>query len=183
MENIYLTKRYFKKPGYAIAILLSVAFLTLVINWTFSFEKNWRIVSKYGGILGYIYVVLRGGIIPELATLVVILFLIDLVHTLLKIDTIQPSWSAILRYELIFLPVMLLAFFIFNPITQSIRYVLINFPVYNFSTYWTDYVIGTYSVKLYSIYIIPVLLIGYIAINLSLLSDLLSGFKAKKRPK
>ncbi|RRB01174.1 hypothetical protein [Larkinella rosea] len=180
MEKIYLTKRYIRKPGKAIALLLSIVILFEVFGWTLHFEKKVAQIRHFGGPLAYLYIVLRGGIFPELVTLIMVLFLVELTHTALKIYTVRFSLSAILRYEITFLPVMALAFFFFNPITQSVRYLLVNFPVYDLATYWDTYIIATYSLKMYFNYLIPVLLIGYISINLSLLSDLLRDVRIWK---
>ncbi|WP_245859575.1 LytTR family DNA-binding domain-containing protein [Spirosoma aerolatum] len=46
-------------------------------------------------------------------------------------------------------------------------------PIYSWQAYWEGYIIYTYSWKIYFQYLVPLLLIGYIAINISLLKDYL----------
>ncbi|RAJ95699.1 hypothetical protein LX87_03447 [Larkinella arboricola] len=175
MDKIYLSKSFLKNPAYAVSALLTAIVLVEAINWLFSFERKIAVVKKFGGFPDYLYLVLRGMIIPELITTIIILALINLVHTWFRIYTVRLSWLGVLRYELLFLPVMAVAFLFFNPITQSIRYLMVEFPDYNFSFYWETYLLGTYSWRAYFLYLIPVLIIGYLSLNMSLLNDFIKS--------
>lgn len=175
MEKIYLSKSYLKNPAYAVSALLIALFSFEGLNWLFSFEKKIAIVKRFGGFFGYSYIILRGMILPELVTILIIIALLNLFHRALKIHTVNLSWSGILRYELLCLPVLAIAFFFFSPITQSIRFLLVEFPAYNFSLYWENYIVGTYNLRGYLIYLIPVLLMGYLTLNASLLNDFIKG--------
>jgi two-component system LytT family response regulator len=173
MKRIQLSKVFFKTPVYIILILLIALSLFELFNWILNYENKLSTVIRFGGVLAYLFILLRGGIAPELVTTVIIVALIDFYHILLKINTVGRSWRAIIRYELIFLPVILLAFFFFNPITQTIRFALVEFPNYDFSLFLNSYILGTYSWRLYFLYLIPVTIIGYSVINISLFIDLL----------
>ncbi|GAB3340442.1 hypothetical protein GCM10027299_53850 [Larkinella ripae] len=180
MEQIQLSRKYFKNPVYAGLTLLLTVFIFEGINWSFSFEKTILKVREYGGILGYAYILFRGGIMPELATLTILIALLNIYHEVLRIKVVDASWSGILRYELLCLPVMLIAFFFFSPVTQTIRYLLVEFPAYDFSVYTETYLMGTYSLKYYAFYLIPVLLMGYSTITFSLVRDFIKGSKKQK---
>lgn len=175
MEKIYLSGQYLKKPATAVSILLIVLIGIEAETWLLNFDMKMAGVRKYGGILDYVFILLRGGILPELVTFLVIAALLISFHSLFKIKEIDSSFSAVLRYELRFLPVLLVAFLFFNPFTQTVRYLLLYFPHYDFEMYWKQFIIGTYSWKLYTIYLIPTLLIGYGILTASLFSDLLRG--------
>ena len=137
-----------------------------------SFKQKLIKVEKLGGFLNYISSVLKDMLLPELCTLFSILFLIYQTHKWLKLTTVELTWDAISRYELRFLPVIALSFFCFNPITQTVRYFLES-PYYFWAEYWNEYILHTYRWKIYFVYLLPVLLIGYIALNISLLQDYL----------
>lgn len=76
---------------------------------------------------------------------------------------------------------MLLAFFLFNPVTQTVRYLLVQFPQYDLEVYLEKYIQGTYSLRLYCFYLIPVLIMGYGAVNGSLLVDILEQRRQRKK--
>ncbi|MEM7110419.1 MAG: LytTR family DNA-binding domain-containing protein, partial [Bacteroidota bacterium] len=91
-------------------------------------------------------------------------------------------------YELKFLPVLLLSFFVFAPFSLSLRYTLHYAPNLDSSIYFEEYF---YSVKLYLNYLFPVMLFGYVIINVNLIktyneqlevtkSDLNTSRKRKK---
>ena len=171
MDKIQLSRGYLKRPTYAIYSLLFAALLIEITNWVIVPERKLEMVDSYGGPLGYLYIVIRGGILPEFVTLSIVVALIDGMHKLLKIKEFNLSWWSLIRYNLYFLPVMLLAFFVFNPITQSVRYLLVEFPRYDLTTFWENFIVGTYTWKFYFRSLVVVLLLGYFALNSSLLRD------------
>ncbi|WP_420149106.1 LytTR family DNA-binding domain-containing protein [Spirosoma sp.] len=48
-----------------------------------------------------------------------------------------------------------------------------HFPTYTFPTYWKHYLIGTFSWEMYFRYLMPVFILGYLVVNISLVSDYL----------
>lgn len=98
----------------------------------------------------------------ELFTYYIISLLIIVYAHVLKISTIQLSIKGFLFYQLRFLPLFLIAFFIFNPITQTIRYWYHHFPEWDSSEYFAYYF---YSSRLYLTYLLPVTLGGYALLN------------------
>ncbi|WP_221622267.1 LytTR family DNA-binding domain-containing protein [Larkinella rosea] len=107
--------------------------------------------------------------------------MLNIYHEACRIKRLELTPRNILRYEIKILPVMLVAFFLFNPLTQTVRYLLVEFPNYDLEFYLDKYIQGTYSVRLYFIYLIPVMIIGYGSVNGSLLIDILEQRRQRKR--
>jgi hypothetical protein len=116
---------------------------------------------------------IRSMVIPEVCTVLILLSLLNQQHKYFRFDTIAINPKAIFHYQLKLLPVVLLAFFIFNPITETVRFALEKFPDYSFQNYLDSFLIGTFSGEIYVRYLIPILLIAYLSVNISLLSDYL----------
>ena len=181
MTEVPLNLKYIRRPFKSLSILLLAVFTFEAFNWLFAFEKKLVKVEEYGGLLGYLWIFLRGGILPEISTLVILLMLLNIYHEACRIKRIELTPRNILNYEVKILPVMLVAFFLFNPVTQTVRYLLVNFPNYDLELYLGNYIQGTYSLKYYSFYLIPVLIMGYGAVNGSLLVDILEQRRQRKR--
>ncbi|GAB4028383.1 hypothetical protein GCM10028773_62370 [Spirosoma koreense] len=156
----------------SVFILLSIYLLLEAVSWTLAFQTKLTYLHDQGGLLNYIGKVVRTMLIPELFTLVIIIFLINCWHNWLKLKAVKNDWRSIGRYELKFLPILALSFWLFDPVTQSVRFLLSEkYSDYSFAKYQHTYIGDTYSWKMYFIYLLPVLLIGYIALNVSLLTD------------
>ncbi|GAB3902370.1 hypothetical protein GCM10028803_28910 [Larkinella knui] len=173
MKKIVITRSFLKRPNFAVYSLLVVFVIFEITYWQLVPGRKLDAVSKYEAGPEFLYIVIRGGILPELVTVSIVVALIDILHKVLKISAIEVSWRSLLRYELSFLPVMLLAFFVFNPITQSVRYLLVEFPGYDFAIYRDHFILGSYTWKSYFQYVFAVLLMGYFTLNSSLLRDFL----------
>ena len=131
-------------------------------------------VDSKGGTIQYIGMLVRSLFIPELFTLVITITLINLFHNFRRLNSVENNWHSISRYELQFLPILAIAFLVFNPVTQTVRYVLDGFPIYTWTNYWQNYILYTFTWSTYFRYLFPVLLLGYIALNISLLKDYLA---------
>lgn len=93
-----------------------------------------------------------------------------------NLTTVPLSLRAVLAFKAKFLPVLFIAFFAFNPITQTLRYWLHHYPVWKKAIYLQHYF---YSWHLYLIYLIPVIIGGYLLITIALY---LSYKDFKKQP-
>ena len=113
-----------------------------------------------------------GIFIPELTTIFVLLFLINAFHNFFKINQVQLSISGILGYEILFLPLFLVSYLLFFPITLHVRFLLREFPHYSLDRY-NSYYFGSFSVDTYFMYLPFIILLGYILINVSLMNDFL----------
>ncbi|MBD2756693.1 hypothetical protein [Spirosoma validum] len=168
--------RTFLKNG--LITLVGLNLFVEALSWYMAYQAKLNFVNESGGLTNYLGLWIRNTWLPELVTVYILTQMIYLVHRWFNITPDGISRSSLARYELSFLPIMLLAFPIFNPFTQSVRYLLTAFPNYSTATYWDQYITGTYSWQMYFIYLFPVLFIGYGTLNISLLSSRLrqSGY-------
>ena len=173
MKEIRLTRDFLRKPINSVLILMSIVLLIEALSWSIGYDIKASKVHKAGGFIHYAGVLLRSMVIPELVTLFITITLINQFHKWLRLYTVQNNWQAIGRYEINFLPVLAFAYWLFTPVTQTVRYLLEKFPTYSFSFYWQQYIVYTFSWSVYFKYLFPVILIGYLALNLSLLKDYL----------
>jgi len=173
MKEIRLTRSFLSKPINSILILLGIILLIEAVSWSIGYAIKLEKVAQAGGFLSYVGLVVRVLFLPELVTLIITIALVNRYHKWFKLGSVENDWQAVGLYELKFLPVLGMAFWIFNPFTQTVRYILEQFPTYSLSDYLTFYLVGTYNWATYFKYLFPVILIGYIALNISLLSDFL----------
>lgn len=167
MNSITLSRSFLRE---GIIVLIGFVLLVEVFSWSSDYKIKMIHVEHAGGILPYVSILTRSLILPEIVTVLLLTILMYWVRRLLKIKSVDLTWTAIGRYELVFLPIMIMAFMLTNFFTQSVRY-LVSSPDYSFSTYWHLYIIRTYSWQVYFRYLVPILLIGYSTLNISLLLD------------
>lgn len=86
----------------------------------------------------------------------------------LNIHSLQPTLGAVLRYELILLPIFLVAIMVFGPITNTLRYLAIFYPNYDWNEYFPSYF---FTWRMFNNYLLPFLIAGYGFINLNLFLD------------
>lgn len=173
MKEIRLTRAFLKKPFNSVFILLGMVILIETIGWSVAHNSKLKLVAKAGGGLNYLGLLISNFFIPELFTLLITIALINLFHRSFRLYTIKNTWRAIGQYELRCLPVLAISFGLFDPVTQTVRYFLEQYPTYRWQEYWKDYILYTFSWSTYFTYLAPVILIGYSAINISLLKDYL----------
>ena len=173
MKEIRLTRRFLSNPVNSVFILLGILLLIELVSWSIAYNIKFKQVHDAGGLLPYTGLIFYGLFLPELITLIFIIALVNRSHVWLKINAVRNEWASIGQYELKFLPVLALSFWLFNPFTQTVRFLIKRFPEYSFQTYWSDYIIDTYSWSNYFRYLFPIILMGYVALNISLLSDFL----------
>jgi two-component system LytT family response regulator len=173
MKEIRLTKSFLRNPMNSVYILLVIYLLLEAASWSIGSDIKVARVQEAGGFLKYIGRVSREMLLPELCTLFIVISLLNQIHTWLKLKNVKYKWEAIGRYELKFFPFLLVSFLLFNPVTQSVRYLLEQYQAYSFGDYWNNYILKTLTWHYYFVYLFPVLLIGYIALNISLFQDYL----------
>lgn len=110
--------------------------------------------------------VLIDQILIECITVTIIFQLIRFYGEKLKLTELRLNATGLVFYELKFLPVLLISFFFFAPLTLTARFLFHYVPDLNWTIYFDEYF---YSAKLYINYLTPVLLIGFIAINTNLI--------------
>ncbi len=121
-------------------------------------------------------------IIPELATILVLLALIRIYHSVFNIKSIDISPRNIVLYQIGIMPLFVVAYCFFCPVTFSVRQLIHNL----FGSF-----IGEYSHRLgqmitieaYFLYLPSVVVLGYTLLNVSLAGDYLdqlAEYKSKK---
>ncbi len=102
----------------------------------------------------------------ECISVAIIFQLVRIYASKLKLTELRLTIKDIVIYELKFLPVLLVSFFVFAPFTLTVRFLYHYLPDPNWDIYFNQYF---YSTGLYFNYVTPVLLIGYIIINANLI--------------
>jgi hypothetical protein len=144
---------------------LSVVITYQVLVYFHPENLGW-VESEYFSWTNLIQFVLIDQILIECITVGVIFFLLRKYAGLLSLDQIKLRPKELLFYELRFLPVMLLAFFVFAPFTLTVRFLYHTLPDPDWSEYLEEYF---YSTQLYIVYLFPSLLFGYGILNVNLI--------------
>ncbi len=176
MQVISITLSLLKKPIKCLPYLMVVMCFSVLYMNAVNIGVG-RDLNKFSSIHWVAVVV-----VPELATILILLALIRGFHDVFNIKTIIISPKNIAIYEIGIMPLFVIAYFIFFPVTFSIRHLINNL----FGSY-----IGEYShrfgrmlsTEAYFLYLPPVVVLGYILLNVSLVSDYLSqlaDYKTKK---
>ena len=173
MKELRITRNFLKNPINSVLILLSIVLLIEALSWSIGYNIKVDKMHNAGGFLQYVFTLVRAFVIPEFFTLFITIYIINRFHDWFHISTVKNSWRAVGRYELHFLPVLMSVFWVFDLITQTVRYLLTDFSSYSLHEYWQEYIVDTYTFSTYFKYLFPVIFIGYLAINLSLLKDYL----------
>jgi DNA-binding LytR/AlgR family response regulator len=171
MNTVQLDRTFLKKPLYSVYLLLGVVLLIEGLAWTSAFPAKLQLVTRHGGVWKYFSRFFQEFILAEVCTAYILATLINQHHKQFNIKSIKLTPGSIGRYQLHLLPTLLLSFFIFNPVTETVRFLLAEFPDYSFSYYWNTYIIGTFTWDVYLRYLMPVLLIGYLVTNVSFVTD------------
>ncbi len=167
---------------------------TPLILLTFRTRRQWKLflVLTLVGILLYQLITLqrsegsefeplrRGNVGHYLKMLFGYYYLFELVSVLIfvqlslwvvrvfNIRTLQPRLGAVLRYELFFLPVFMGSILVFGPITNTLRYLVIFYPDYQWNAYFPEYF---FTGSMFANYLLPFLIVGYGFININLFLD------------
>ncbi|QIP14511.1 hypothetical protein G8759_18775 [Spirosoma aureum] len=171
MKEVQLTRSFLKNPLSSLIILLVIVVFIELLSWNIAYEAKLKLINRAGGLWVYITALVRSLIIPEISTALIIAALLNLFHRLFKITQVKLNWTSLVRYELSFLPILLLAYPIFSPVTQTIRFLLEAYPDYTFTNYWINYLQISLWLSIYVRYLLPVCIIGYLLLNISLLFD------------
>lgn len=136
----------------------AIAYLNRMNNqWLFDGSFTWVVFLRF---------LLIDQFLIEIVTIAILLFLLRYYAT--KLSIMLAGWKAwsIVMYLLKFIPVLAFAFFVFNPITQTLRFMLNEYPDWKLSAYWSGYF---YSWQLYTTYLPAVFMAGISALSLNLL--------------
>ena len=141
-------------------ILITTALVVISYNALFYFHpanQTWMGNGDFscGNLLHYL---LLEQYLMEIITMTVLFWLIRRYASWRQMHELSLNPVAILKYLSQFLPVMLVAFVFFNPLTQSARFLLNEQANLSWHIYLYDYVLNW---RLYLVYLIPVFMGGY----------------------
>jgi two-component system LytT family response regulator len=181
MRSLTLTRSFYKNPQNGLIFLLVVVLFCEIVSWALSPQSRWNIYSSYHTFTAYFKNLIIGFLAPELCTLYILLFLIDIFHRFWGIREVKFNLISIVKYEAKFLPLFLVSFFFFFPITLHIRFLLREFPNYSVNRYLDHYIFNGFTIQTYLYYLPFVIILGYILINVSLVRDFLAS-NSQARP-
>ncbi|WP_421764275.1 LytTR family DNA-binding domain-containing protein [Ekhidna sp.] len=127
------------------------------LGWTESKYFSWSNLFQF---------VVIDQMMIECITVTIIFFLIRKYAQIFSLDQLKLRPKELLLYELKFLPILLVAFFVFAPFTLTVRFLYHTLPDPNLQEYFTEYF---YSAQLYIVYLFPSLLFGYGILNVNLI--------------
>jgi len=137
-------------------------------GWWESPEFSWTNVLQF---------ILIDQILIECVSVWISLFLLKNYADLLKLDKVKMTTRGILKYQLFFLPVPFIAFFFFNPFTQTLRFLYHYWPQPDWAVYWEEYF---YSLPLYLTYFPISFLQVYGVLNYNLFTQKMIRTTAEK---
>ena len=156
---------YLKKWKPIVLTTFFVILLYQAIVYLHPANTEW-IGSEQFSLLNTLQFVFIDQILIECITVAILFQIIRIYATRLRLFELQLSMGEILKYQVKFLPVLLVAFFFFAPFTLTTRFVYHYFPVLSWADYFEMYF---YSIELYLTYLTPVLFVGYVIINVNLI--------------
>ncbi len=155
--------------------MLVIVLFFEIIGWAISPQNKLYTYSSYQTLFSYLKNLFLGLLAPEFCTLYIMVFLIDAFHRFLGIRKININFSSMIKYEASFLPLFVISFFLFFPITLHVRFLLREFPHYSLNRYIDLYVFQGFTLQTYLMYLPFVVLLGYILVNAALVKDFLDS--------
>ncbi|MEM7296659.1 MAG: LytTR family DNA-binding domain-containing protein [Bacteroidota bacterium] len=164
---MWLTLNYdFLKNWKAIVLTTFVMILLYEAVVYFHPENLDWLGSDYFSWSNLIWFVFVDQFLIECVTVAILFWLIRIYARVVKLTALQLTINELVKYELKFLPLFLLAYFVFAPFPLTLRYLLHHFPTLDWAIYLEEY---SYSIKTYVNYLTPVILVGYTILNVNLL--------------
>lgn len=170
-RQIQLTYPFFRRPLNVVLVTLFGLAIYYLFAYAFFPEQFTTGGLSFPHLVLY---VLIDQVVIECITTFILFRLIVFYAQSLQLDHVSTDVRSLLGYQFTFLPVVLLSFFVFNPVTQTVRFLLREFPDYAWGQYTELY---AYSVPLYLTYLGAVLPMAYLSLNLNLLIE--AGRKAQ----
>lgn len=179
LDSLRLKYPFFHRTKYVVILTA----LGILLFQLFNVNNPQQMVGRVGKTetwSAYIWFVLIDQFLIELISMFILFKAIVLYARYLKLQKLSLSTLAVVRYELSFLPLFLVIFFVFNPITQTIRFFYEQYPAWQASVFWQHY---WYNLRTYLVYLAPVLLIGYLMLNTNLIIEYVGQIKTSKSAK
>ena len=172
-RKIELSNYFLKDFKNQLVILLTIMLFVEMIMWAIN-PVHHSEFDSFKNLFSYIRNIVIGLFIPEIATLFMLNLLIQYYIKLLNIKYVCSKAIRIIRYELSFIPLFCLAFFLFFPVTLHIRFILREIPNFTVERY-IQYLNDGLSWSMYFTYLPFTFILGYVIINVSLVRDFLNS--------
>ena len=85
-----------------------------------------------------------------------------------NLRVLSRGWGSLFWYNLKYLPVIFLSIFLFAPLTNGLRYLVLQFPDYAWEVYYPEYFM---TMKMYTRYLVPMFFLGLGYLNYNVFLD------------
>jgi two-component system, LytTR family, response regulator len=170
-------KQFVFSKIYHFLIFPLLAVLVDQINMLNNAERSPIRSISGGGIFNYILFFSGNLFLFEIITIGIFSFLLRFYYKRFKLDHVGLTLKQLLIYELKWIPLFIFSIFIFGPITNFFRYLVVFFPFYGWSRYFPEFV---FTGSMFLNYLFPILLWGFVIVNINLVWSYLSFNKKSK---
>jgi len=170
-------KKYVFSKYYHFLIIPFFGLLFDQINVLNNPERSALTNIQHQGILHYLKYFFLQLYLFELISFFILAMLIPVYSRWLKLDKIRVGLNPLLIHELKWFPLFALSIFVFGPITNFFRYIFLLYPAHGWKYYFPDFFM---SVSMYFNYFIPIIIWGYVIVNINLLMSYLHREKEEK---
>jgi two-component system, LytTR family, response regulator len=171
-RKLTISNSFLKDAKSQLSVLLAVMLLSIMLLWSLGKGSSYHHFVSQSSILSKAQNLFVGFFLPELCSLYILNLLIRGYIKVLNFKTILPNAISIIRYQLSFVPLFCIAFFVFFPFTVHLRFLLREFPNYEFARY-AAYVQASAHWGTYWLYLPFVFILGYALVNIALIKDFL----------
>ena len=148
---------------------LLIPFLALLLD-QINMINNPQRSPVYGirtaGFFHYLQYFIQQLYVFELITFAILAVLIRVYLQWFKLKEIKLNIKEVVLFQVKLLPLFLLSIFIFGPITNFFRYYFLLYPLHGWALYFPDFFMSS---NMYFNYLFPILIWGYLLINIDLL--------------
>lgn len=165
--TISVTLRAFRNP---VCLLISLI-LGLALFWALTLyidsQNGFPMLGQYG-VIYYLTKSLFGQSLFEVTSFAIFMKVAELYLHLFSLNRLTLTLKEFLRYELYFLPCILIAILLLSPVTNGIRYLILHYPEYSWASYFPTYF---FTIRMFEKYLILFFLFGYLYLNTNLVLD------------
>lgn len=177
MNTLELNRTFLKRPLNGLLILLAISLPFELFAWLSSPQDRQLAVGWARGAPNHLLRWIFGFYLPETLTAAILLVLVESYHRLLGIEELTLNSKSVILYELRFLPLFLIAYFVFIPFTLHTRFLLREFPLFSMQRYGSKYQDVLYTYYGWRLYTPFVTVMGYVMLNVSLIVDFMQNLK------
>lgn len=158
---------------------LLIPFLALLfdqINVLNNPERSAILTIQKRGVYHYLKYFFEQLYFFEIITFAILALLINRYNRWLKLDQVNTGLRSLVMYELKWLPLFLLSIFVFGPVTNFFRYMVLLYPSSGWKYYFPEFFM---SFSMYFNYLVPIVIWGYVVVNTNLIVSYLESREEK----